>query len=154
MMQKGMFLILVLILLLGFAGYSVAQRMPQNPCGGQPMMGQGQRGGPGAMGPGMGMMGQMGQGMGMMGQGMGMVEQGMGQMGPVIGSPEIMGAMMSFHAEIMSTMGQMMQKYGNAIGQASPELQQKMRKELMERMGEILTQHGASLKKRATAAVK
>lgn len=127
MMQKGMFLILVLILLLGFAGYSVAQRMPQNPCGGQPMMGQGQRGGPGAMGPGMGMMGQMGQGMGMMGQGMGMVEQGMGQM---------------------------MQKYGNAIGQASPELQQKMRKELMERMGEILTQHGASLKKRATAAVK
>jgi len=147
MMQKGMFLILVLILLLGFAGYSVAQRMPQNPCGGQPMMGQGQRGGPGAMGPGMGMMGQMGQGMGM-------GEQGMGQMGPVIGSPEIMGAMMSVHAEIMSTMGQMMQKYGNAIGQASPELQQKMRKELMERMGEILTQHGASLKKRATAAVK
>ena len=93
MMQKGMFLILVLILLLGFAGYSVALQMPKNPCGGQQMMGQSQMGGQGAMGPGMGMMGQMGQGVGM-------VEQGMGQMGRVIGSPEIMGAMMSIHAEI------------------------------------------------------
>ena len=69
------------------------------------MMGQGQMGGPAAMDPGMGMM-----------------EQGMGQMGPVIRSPEIMGAMMSIHAEIMSTIGQMMQKNGNAMGQASPEL--------------------------------
>ena len=83
-----------------------------------------------------------------------MMEQGMGQMGPEIGAPEIMGAMMSMHAEIMSTMGQMMQKYGNAIGQASPELQQKMQKEMMERMGEILTQHGASMMERAKTVGK
>ena len=106
MMQKGMFLILVLILLLGFVGYSVAQQMPQNPCGGQQMMGQGQMGGQGAMGPGMGMMGQM------------------------------------------------MQKYGNAMGQASPENQQKMQKEMRERLGEILTKYGTSLKERAKATGK
>jgi len=46
-------------------------------------------------------------------------------------------------------MGQMMQKFGNAMGQASPENQQKMQKEMMEQMGEILTKYGASLKKRA-----
>jgi len=111
-MQKQIIAILLGIFLLGFEGYTVARQMPQNPCGSQQMMGRGQMGGQGTMGPGMGMMGQ----------GMGMMEQGMGQMGPVIGSPEIMGAMMSVHAEIMSGMGQMMQKYGNAIGQASPEL--------------------------------
>ncbi len=78
----------------------------------------------------------------------------MGQMGPIMGSPEIMGAMMSIHAEIMSGMGQMMQKYGNAMGQASPENQQKMQKEMMERMGEILTKYGTSLKERAKAVGK
>jgi len=51
-------------------------------------------------------------------------------------------------------MGQMMQKYGNAMGQASPENQQKMQKEMMERMGEILIQHGASMKERAKATAK
>ncbi len=44
--------------------------------------------------------------------GMGMMEQGMGQMGPIMGSPEIAGTMLFIHAEIMSTMSQMMQKYG------------------------------------------
>jgi len=135
-MRKGIIAALVVIFFLGLDAYTQAQRGP----GGRGMMGQGQMGGQEAMGPGMGMMGQMGQGMGMM--------------GPVIGSPEIMGAMMSIHAEIISTMGQMMRKYGNAMGHASPALQQKMQKEMMERMGEILTQHGASMKKRAKAVGK
>jgi len=39
-----------------------------------------------------------------------------------MGSPEIAGTMLSIHAKIMSTVDQMMQKYGNAMGQASPEL--------------------------------
>ena len=85
----------------------------------------------------MGMMGQMGQ--------------GMGRMGPIMGSPEIMGAMMSIHAEVMSLMGQMMQRYGNALWQIAPELQQKMNKDMLEWIGEILTKHGAALKERAKA---
>jgi hypothetical protein len=77
--------------------------------------------------------------MGMMGSGM------MGMMG----SPEIMGSMMSIQGEMMSLMGQMMQRYGNAIWQMSPEDQQKMNREMLEGMGEILTKHGAALKGRA-----
>jgi len=128
-MKKGIIAALVVILLVGSYAFTSAQRGP----GGRGMMGQGQMGGQGAMGPGIGMMGQM---------------------GPIMGSPEIMGAMMSIHAEIMSGMGQMMQKYGNVMGQASPENQQKMQKEMMERLGEILTKYGTSLKERAKAVGK
>lgn len=124
----------VLMLGAALAAFAVAQQMPQGPGG---------MGGP-MMGPGMGMMGQMGPGMGMMGP----------MMGPMMGSPEIMGTMMSIHGETMSLMGQMMQKYGNPTGQASPEAQRQMQKEMLERMGEILTRHGAALKERAKAAAK
>jgi len=61
---------------------------------------------------------------------------------------------MSIHAEVMSLMGQMMEKYGSAVGQVSPELQQKMQKEMLERMGEVLTKHGVALKEKAKAAAK
>jgi len=47
-----------------------------------------------------------------------------------------------------------MEKYGSAVGQASPELQQKMQKEMLERMGEVLTTHGMALKEKAKAAGK
>jgi len=48
----------------------------------------------------------------------------------------------------------MMQKNGNAMGQASPENQQKMQKEMRERLGEILTKYWTSLKERAKATGK
>ena len=62
--------------------------------------------------------------------------------------------MMSVHGEIQSLMGQMMQKYGRALESMTPELQQQMQKEMMERMGDILTKHGTTLKERAKAAGK
>lgn len=118
------------VLVVGLAAFGVAQQMPQGPGG--------------MMGPGMGMMGpMMGRGMGMMGPMMG---PEMGMMGPMMGFPEIMGAMMSIHGETMSLMGQMTQKYGTPIGEMSPEAEQKMRKEMVERIGEILTRHGTALK--------
>jgi len=161
-MQKKVFGGLVLILLLGLTGYSLAQRGSGH---GPQMMGQGRMGpgmggqvGPGAwgqMGSSSGMWGPGMMGQGMMGPGMGMMGSGMmGMMGPgmgVMGSPEIMGSMMSIRGEMMSLMGQMMQKYGNAIWQVTPEDQQKMNKEMLEGMGEILTKHGAALKGRAKA---
>jgi len=131
MMQKTVFGALVMILLLGLTGYALAQHGSDH---GPQMMRQGQMGSSSGMwGPGM-----MGQGM--MGPGMGMM-----------GSPEIMGSMMSIRGEMMNLMGQMMQRYENALGQIAPELQQKMNKEMLEWMGEILTKHGAALKERAKA---
>lgn len=121
-MRKGLIVTLVLILVLGLVGYTVAQYGPQNP--GRHMMGQGQ-------------MGPMG---------------GQGMMGPMMGSPEIMGTMMSIHGEMMSLMGEMMQNYGGAMGQMTPELRQKMHQEMMKRMGDILTKHGRTLQQRAKAA--
>jgi len=78
----------------------------------------------------------------------------MGMMGPMMNSPEIMGTMMSIHGEVMSLMGQMMQKYGRAMETMTPELQQQMRKEMLERMADILTKQGAALKERAKAPGK
>ncbi len=130
-MRKGLMAILAMILVLGLAGYSLAQQGPQ---GGAHGMGQRESQ---MMGPGMGMMGR-----------------GMGMMGPMMGSPEIMGTMMSIHGEMMSLMGEMMQKYGGAMGQITPELRQQMQQEMMGRMGEILTKHGTALKKKAKAAGK
>lgn len=178
-MRKGLVAIWGFTVILGLAGYTFAQQAPQNPCAGQQMMQQGQMGrqgqmgsqgqmgpGGGMMGPGMmgqtGQQGQIGPGMGMgpgmMGGGMGMMGMGpgmgMGMMGPMMGSPEIMGTMISIHGEIQSVMGQMMQKYGRAMESATPELPQQMQKEMMERIGEILTKHGAALKERAKAAGK
>jgi hypothetical protein len=157
-MKKGILAGLVMLLLLGFTGYTVAQTGPQNPCAGgmmgpqgQQMMGQGQMGlgmGTGRqVGPGMGMMGQMGHDMGMMGSGMGM-------MGPMMGSPEIMGTMMSIRGEIMSLMGRLMQQYGATMGQMTPEIQQQIHKQMLKQMGEILTKHGMALRERAKAASK
>ena len=69
-MRKGLIAILAVTLVLGFIGYTLAQQAPHNPGRGQHMMGQGQ-------------MGPMG-GQGMMGPGTGM-------MGPMMGSPQMMG---------------------------------------------------------------
>ena len=90
--------------------------------------------------------GHMGPGM------MGHMRSGMGMKG-MMGSPEIMGSMMSIRGEMMSLMGQMMHKYGIAR-QMTPEVQQQMNKEMLEGMGEILTKHGAALKERAKAVGK
>jgi len=59
--------------------------------------------------------------------------------------------MMSIRGEMMGLMGQMIQKYGSAMWQMTPEVQQKMNKEMLQGMGEILTKHGAALKGRAKA---
>jgi hypothetical protein len=149
-MRKGLIATLALILTLGVAGYTVAQ---QGPPGGRQGMG------PGQMGPGTGMQGPMGPGMGggdqMGGQGMmGMMGQAMEMMGPMMRSPEIMGTMMSIHGEITNLMGEMMQKYGGAMGQMTPEVRQKMQQEMMAQMGDILTKHGMTLKERAKAGGK
>jgi hypothetical protein len=69
-MRKGLVATVVLVLLLGFGGSTLAHQTPR---GGQ-----------------MGRYGMMGSGIGMM------------------GSPEIMGIMMSIHGDIMSLMGEMM----------------------------------------------
>jgi len=47
-----------------------------------------------------------------------------------------------------------MQKYGGQMGQKTPEVRQQMQREMMERMGEILTKHGTALKERAKATGK
>ena len=103
--------------------------------------------GPGMMGPGMGMMGP-----GMMGSGWGM-GPGMGMMGPmmhsIMGSPQMMGLMMSMHGDMMALMGRMIQRYG---GEQSPEAQQKMRTEMLQEMGDILIKHGNRLKETAKAS--
>ena len=150
-MRKRQIVIGALIFLFGFAGTISAQQAP--PAGGPMGERQRQMGPPGPMGPGggmmgSGMMGEMG-GEGMMGMG-----RGMGMMGSMMGSPELMGTMMSIHGEVQTLMGQMMQKYGRAMETMTPELQQQMQKEMMERMGEILTKHGAALKERAKASGK
>ena len=108
------------------------------------MMGQGWGGGYGMMGPGM-----MGPGMGM-GGGFG---PGMGTMGPmmhsIMGSPQMMGLMMSMHGDMMAVMGRMIQRYG---GDESPEAQQKMRAEMLQEMGDILVKHGNRLKESAKSS--
>lgn len=134
-MRKGLIISLALILLVGFGGYTLAQYGSQNPYTGRHMMGQGQTGNSWMMGQGM--WGHMGGGHGMMG-GMGM-----------IGAPEIMGTMMSIHGEVMSVMGQIMQKHGKSMWQMTPELQEQVRKEMLEQIGDILTKYGASLKEKA-----
>ena len=166
-MQKGIIAAIVVILLVGSYAFTSAQRGPGGP--GRPMMGQGPMGPRWQQGPGMGMSDQTVGPRGQMGPGADMRENvgpgmmrhmglGMGMMGPgmmgMMGSPEIMGSMMSIRGEMMSVMGQMMQRYGNAIWQITPEVQQKMQKEMMERLGEILTKYGTSLKERAKAVGK
>jgi hypothetical protein len=74
----------------------------------------------------------------------------MGMMGPmmssVMGSPQMMGLMMSMHGDMMALIGQMMQRYGT---EQSPEAQQKMRREMLQEMGDILVKHGNRLKETA-----
>jgi len=159
-MQKGIIAALVVILLVGSYAYTQAQRGPD----GRGMMGQGQMSRRWQQGPGMGMSDQTGGPWGHMSPGAGMwghmspgmmghMRSGMGMKG-MMGSPEIMGSMMSIRGGMMSLMGQMMQRYGNALWQITPELQQKMNKEILKGMGEILTKHGAALKERAEAVGK
>jgi len=151
-MQKGIIAALVVILLVGSYAFTSAQRGPGSP--GRHMMGQGPMGPRGQQGPGMEMSDQTGGPWGHMGSGAGMWgHMGPGMMG-MMGSPEIMGSMMSIRGEMMSFMGQMMHKYGIAMWQMTPEVQQQMNKEMLEGMGEILTKHGAALKERAKAVGK
>lgn len=128
-MRQGLIAAGILIVVLVFGGSSVAYEAGR---GGWHMggyhMGQG-------MGPGTGMMGPS-------------------MMGPMMGSPEVMGTMMSIHGEIMSLMGEMMQKYGRAGEQMTPELREQMQREVIGRMGDILTKHGTALKERAKAPRK
>jgi hypothetical protein len=144
-MRKGLIAVLAAALVLGVAWQTTAQQAPP---GGHQGISPGQRQ-MNPQGPGPGMMGQMG-GQGMMGEGMGM-GRGMGMMGPMMGSPEMMGTMMAIHGEIMTLMGQMMQKYGRAMETMTPELQQQMNREVLDRVGDILTRHGTALKDRAKA---
>jgi hypothetical protein len=95
--------------------------------------------GPGMMGPGMGMAGGFGPGMGMMGP----------MMHSIMGSPQMMGFMMSMHGDMMAVMGRMIQRYG---GDESPEVQQKMRTEMLQEMGDILVKHGNRLKESAKSS--
>jgi len=48
----------------------------------------------------------------------------------------------------------MMRQYGATMGRMITDLRQKMQKEMLERMGEILTEHGAALKKKAKVTGK
>jgi hypothetical protein len=79
----------------------------------------------------------------------------MGMMGSmmssVMGSPQMMGAMMSMHGDMMALMGRMIQRYG---GEQSPEAQQKMRTEMLQEMGDILIKHGNRLKETAKASAR
>jgi hypothetical protein len=79
---------------------------------------------------------------------------GMGMMGGMMGSPEIMGTMMAIHGDIMGLTGQMMQKYGTAYGEMTPDKWQEMRKYILERMGDVLAKHGAALKAKAKEVSK
>lgn len=81
-----------------------------------------------------------------------MMGGGMG--GFMMGSPEIMGTMMSLRGEMMSLMGQMMQKYGASMWQATPDIQKQMQKGILERMGEVFSKRGLALKKRAESLGK
>ncbi len=163
-MNKVLTATLALVLMIGLSDYTAAQPAPQNPCGVGQMMGRGQMGSReqadhhGQTRQGKGMMGPMGRGMhGHMGSGMPMMEMmgsGMGMAGGMMKSPEIMGTMMSIHGEVVSLMGRIVQKYGAKMGQMTPELQQKIRKETMEAMGEILSKHGAALKEKAKTGGK
>jgi hypothetical protein len=111
------------------------------------MMGRGMGMG-GGFGPGMGMMGaghMMGPGMMNHGMGGGF-EHGMGMMGSLMGSPQMTGMMMSLRGDMMSVMGQMMQKYG---GDESQDAQDKMHKEMVQRMGDVMIKHGNLLKENA-----
>ena len=80
---------------------------------------------------------------GMMGQGM------MNMMEHMTGSNEMMGTMMSMHGEMMSHMGKMMQKHGKDMGNMTPELQKQMRKEMFEKRGDVMIQHGKALNEKA-----
>ncbi|MFQ5684483.1 MAG: hypothetical protein ACE5HC_14575 [Candidatus Binatia bacterium] len=164
-MQKGLIALVVMIFLLGLGGSGMAQQGTRNPCAGQHKMGMGQANpqgqqdtGMSMMGPGTAMMGMMNRGThGHMGSGrhmMGMMGPGMGMAGGMMRSPEIMGTMMSIHGETLSLMGRMMQRYGTKLSEMTPELRGKMRKEIMEGLGGILSKAGAALKEKAKTVGK
>lgn len=134
-MRTGLIAAVALVLILSFMGDTGAHHSShQKPPRGPHMMGEGYMGGPGMMGPGM--KGPMGGGM----------------MGPMMRIPEVMGTMMSIHGEVMTLMGEMIQKYG--VEQMTPEHRQRMKREVLERMGEILSRRGRALKESAKAVGK
>ncbi len=71
---------------------------------------------------------------------------GMGMMGSLMGSPQMTGMMMSLRGDMMTLTGQMVQRYG---GDRSRDAWQKMHKEMVEQMGEIMIKHGNLLKESA-----
>ena len=131
------------------SGQSSQQREPANGSEIVPPYGMGRGGGygpgygygmgPGMLGPGLGRAGGFGPGMGMMGP----------MMHSIMGSPQMMGLMMSMHGDMMAVMGRMIQHYG---GEQSPEVQQKMRTEMLQEMGDILVKHGNRLKESAKSS--
>lgn len=90
---------------------------------------------------GMGMMGGM-MGRGMMGGGM------MRMMGPVMQNPEIMGPLMMMHGETLAAIGEISRRYEKMGGAGAPEMRDKMSRELMIRIGEILSKYGQILKEK------
>lgn len=173
MRRRSAFMSLAIVLALAVGGYAIAQQMRPGPYLGPQMMAQGGSGaetqvppgpgmwGPGGWGPmGYGMMGpgmmgpggwgHMGHGFGMMGPGM----MGGGMWGSVLGSPEIMGTMLSLRGEMMSLMGRVLQKYGAAMWQMTPDVRRAVQREVLEGMGEILARQGSALKKSAAAIGK
>jgi len=92
--------------------------------------------------PGMGMMGGGMMGRGMMGGGM------MRMMGPVMQNPEIMGTLMMMHGETLAAVGEISRRYEKMGGGGAPEMRDKMNRELMIRIGEILTKYGQILKEK------
>lgn len=152
-----------IVLALALGGYAIAQQMRPGPYPGPQMMAQGGAGaqtqvprapgmwGPGGWGPmGYGMMGP--GGWGYMGHGYGMM--GGGMWGSMLGSPEIMGTMLSLRGEMMSLMGRVLQRYGAAMWQMTPDVQRAVQRELLEGMGDILARQGSALKKSAAALGK
>ena len=61
----------------------------------------------------------------------------------------MMGFMMSMHGDMMAAMGRVIQRNG---GDESPEVQQKMRTEMLQEMGDILVKHGNRMKESAKSS--
>lgn len=139
-MRKGLIGFLALALLLGIGGYTMARHVSKNPCGGQMMMGQDHMDEH--------KMGNM-DAHEMMEHHMETMEHNMDMMDDFMGSSEVIESMKSIHGEFMNHMSQMKHKYGKEMEQMSPQHQKQMRKELLEKMGGMLTKHGKTLKEKA-----
>lgn len=89
------------------------------------------------------------EGHGMMGHGMmGMMRTGptTGMMGQAMASPEIMGTLMMMHGETVVAIGEIGKRYEGMPGRG--ETRERMHREMMARIGEILLKYGQLLKER------